>query len=81
MTPSAHNTFRWKIGFLLCMASALNYIYRSTLAILAPPMQVDLKWSDVEDGDITALFVLSYILMCATSRRIIDRIGTRKGFG
>jgi len=80
MIHSVHKTVRWKIGFLLCLASALNYIDRSTLAILAPAIQQDLKWSDADYGDITALFVLSYTLMYAISGRIIDRIGTRKGF-
>lgn len=80
MMHPANKTVRWKIGFLLCMASALNYIDRSALAILAPAIQKDLKWSDADYGDITALFVLSYTLMYAISGRIIDRIGTRKGF-
>jgi hypothetical protein len=47
MIHSIHKTVRWKIGFLLCLASALNYIDRSILAILAPAIQQDLKWLDV----------------------------------
>lgn len=80
MKNSGDTNIRWRIGGLLCLASALNYIDRSTLAILAPAIQQDLNWSDVDYGNITALFVLSYTIMYAISGRIIDRIGTRKGF-
>jgi len=65
---------------LLCFASALNYIDRNTLAILAPTIQKELHWTDVDYANITALFVFSYTVMYAISGRIIDRIGTRKGF-
>jgi ACS family hexuronate transporter-like MFS transporter len=65
---------------LLCFASALNYIDRNTLAILAPAIQKELRWSDADYANITAMFVFSYTLMYAISGRIIDRIGTRKGF-
>jgi ACS family hexuronate transporter-like MFS transporter len=74
-----NKTIRWKIAILLCLASALSYIDRNTLAILAPTIQKELNWSDVDYANITALFVLSYTIMYAVSGRIIDRIGTRKG--
>ncbi len=75
-----NKSFRWKIAILLCFASALSYIDRSTLAILAPTIQKELHWSDIDYANITALFVFSYTIMYAISGRIIDRIGTRKGF-
>lgn len=71
---------RWKIAFLLCLASGLNYLDRNTLAILATTIQKDLNLSDVDYGNITAAFVLSYTIMYAISGRLIDWIGTRKGF-
>ena len=54
-----NKTVRWKIAILLCLASALSYIDRNTLAILAPTIQKELNWSDVDYANITALFVLS----------------------
>jgi ACS family hexuronate transporter-like MFS transporter len=80
MDTSGFQERKWRIGWLLCFASALNYIDRNTLAILAPSIQKELHWSDVDYGNITALFVFSYTIMYAISGRIIDRIGTRKGF-
>lgn len=74
-----NKTVRWKVAALLCFAAALNYIDRNTLAILAPTIQKELGWTDVDYANITALFVFSYTLMYAISGRIIDYIGTRKG--
>ncbi len=75
----SYTSYRWRIALLLCFASALSYIDRNTLAILAPTIQKELNWSDVDYADVTALFVLSYTIMYALSGRFIDRIGTRKG--
>ena len=72
-------SLRWKMAMLLCFASALNYIDRSALAILAPTIQKELHWTDIDYANITALFVFSYTIMYAISGRIIDRIGARKG--
>jgi hypothetical protein len=48
MVLSTKIAFRWKIASLLCFASALNYIDRSTLAILAPTIEKELNWSDID---------------------------------
>ena len=79
LPPNKPRTLRWKIAFLLCLASALNYLDRNTLAILATTIQDDLGFSDVDYGTITAAFVFSYTIMYAITGRIIDRIGTKKG--
>ena len=71
---------RWKIAFLLCMASGLNYLDRNTFAILASTIQSDLGFSDTDYAYITSSFVFSYTIMYAISGRIIDKIGTKKGF-
>lgn len=71
---------RWRIAVLLCLVSGLNCLDRNTLAILASTIQNDLHWTDADYANITAVFVFSYTLMYACSGRIIDRIGTRKGF-
>jgi len=71
---------RWKIAILLCLISGLNCLDRNTLAILASTIQKDLFWTDSDYANITAVFVLSYTLMYAFSGRIVDYIGTRKGF-
>lgn len=73
-------TVRWKIALLLCLVSGLNCLDRNTLAILAATIQAEFNWSDADYANITAVFVFSYTLMYALSGRIIDKIGTKKGF-
>jgi ACS family hexuronate transporter-like MFS transporter len=53
---------------------------RNALAVLASTIQSEFHWSDIDYSNITVCFVISYTIMYALSGRIIDRIGTRKGF-
>ncbi|WP_080903626.1 MFS transporter [Parabacteroides sp. Marseille-P3160] len=71
---------RWRIAILLCLVSGLNCLDRNTLAILASTIQAELNWTDADYANITAIFVFSYTLMYAFSGRIVDKIGTKKGF-
>lgn len=80
LNESKDKPLRWKIAFLLCLASGLNYLDRNTFAILANTIQADIGFSDSEYANITATFVFSYTVMYAISGRIIDWIGTKKGF-
>jgi len=71
---------RWYIAVLLCLASELNYLDRQTLAVLIDTIQKELSLSTANYGEINSWFLISYAVMYAVSGRIIDRIGTRKGF-
>lgn len=76
-----NGNLRWKIALLLCLASGLNALDRNAFAILASTIQGEFNWSDIDYANLTSIFVFSYTLMYALSGKIIDRIGTRKGFG
>lgn len=80
LAGESNNNIRWKIALLICVASALNYMDRNILAILAPVIQKDLNWTDADYAGITSLFVLSYTFMYAISGGIVDRIGTKWGY-
>jgi ACS family hexuronate transporter-like MFS transporter len=71
---------RWYIAFLLCLASALNYLDRQTLSVLKETISKELSLTNADYGKITAWFLASYGVMYAVSGRIIDNIGTRRGF-
>src|SRR5512133_241102 len=78
MRPIQH--LRWYIAFLLCMASALNYLDRQTLSVLIGTIKEELHLTNASYGAINAWFLASYGVMYAVSGRIIDYIGTRRGF-
>lgn len=69
---------RWGIGALLFFVSALNYLDRQVLSVLAPSIQKELHLSDIDYSYITSAFLLSYTIMYAISGRLVDKWGTRK---
>ena len=71
---------RWYIAIMLCLASELNYLDRQTLAVLFGTISKDLNLSSANFGDINSWFLLCYGVMYLVSGRIIDLVGTRRGF-
>lgn len=80
MTKRPIPHLRWYIAILLCLASALNYLDRQTLSVLIDTIKKELSLNNADYGKINAWFLVSYGVMYAVSGRIIDFIGTRKGF-
>ncbi|MEP6508352.1 MAG: MFS transporter [Gemmatimonadales bacterium] len=72
--------YRWTIIALLFFATTINYIDRQVLGILAPTLQIELGWTDVDYGAIVSWFTLAYALGYLGVGRLLDRIGTRLGF-
>jgi ACS family hexuronate transporter-like MFS transporter len=72
--------FRWAICGLLLLAAVINYIDRQVVGILKPTLQHELGWSELDYGDIVFAFQLAYAIGLAFAGRLIDRIGTKRGF-
>jgi ACS family hexuronate transporter-like MFS transporter len=71
---------RWYIVTLLCFSSIINYLDRQTLSVLAKTLQKELHFDNVQYSYMTTSFLVSYIIMYAVSGRLMDRLGTRRGF-
>src|SRR5258706_5305053 len=71
---------RWYIAILLCLATELNYLDRQTLSVLADTIQRELNLTTIDYSHITSSFLVSYAVMYAVSGRVIDIVGTRRGF-
>lgn len=76
--PAGH--WRWVICGLLFLAMTVNYIDRQVIGILKPTLQHQLHWSEVDYSNIIFAFQLAYALGYLLVGRLIDRLGTRKGF-
>ena len=72
--------FRWIILGLLFIATTILYIDRSALGILAPVLQKDIGWTEEQYGIINSVFMIAYALCFIIMGRLIDKIGTRKGY-
>lgn len=71
---------RWWIIGLVCLATIINYIDRSALAIMWPDISKDL---DMDKGDyalILNIFLVAYAIGQSVSGKMFDKIGTRAGF-
>ena len=71
---------RWYICGLLFLATTINYIDRQVLGILAPDLQREIGWSELDYGRIVIAFQSSYAVMMLVTGRIIDVIGSKLGF-
>jgi MFS transporter, ACS family, hexuronate transporter len=72
--------FRWSICALLFFATTINYIDRFVLGILAPVLQKEIGWTDIQYGYIVTAFQASYALGLLIVGRLIDKFGTKIGF-
>jgi hypothetical protein len=73
--------YRWVICALLFFATTINYIDRQVLGILAPDLQKEIGWSELDYGRIVIAFQISYAVMMLVWGRILDRVGTKLGLG
>jgi ACS family hexuronate transporter-like MFS transporter len=80
MSKAPINNLRWYIAVMLCSASTLNYLDRQTLSVLAQTIQRELGLSTVQYSYITTSFLVSYTVMYAVSGRLMDLMGTARGF-
>ncbi len=71
---------RWWICALLFFATTINYIDRQVFAILAPQLQTEIGWSEIEYGYIVTAFQLFYAIGLLLVGKLIDFLGTKKGF-
>lgn len=72
--------FRWFILALLFIATTILYIDRSALGILAPDLQKSIGWTEEQYGIINSVFMVAYAICFIVMGRLIDTIGTRKGY-
>ncbi len=77
---SKMGTYRWRICALLFFATTINYIDRQVLGILAPQLQLEMGWTEIQYGYIITAFQFAYAIGFLLMGNIIDRFGTRKGF-
>lgn len=72
--------FRWTIVALLFFATTINYIDRQVIGILAPVLQKEIGWNDIEYGYIVTAFTAAYAIGLVLMGKFIDAIGTKIGY-
>jgi ACS family hexuronate transporter-like MFS transporter len=72
--------YRWRICALLFFATAISYIDRQVVSILAPQMQEHYGWTEADYGYIVFAFQAAYAIGLLGVGSLMDRLGTRRGF-
>ena len=72
---------RWWILTLLFLATLINYMDRTIFAVLIPVMRGELHIDEQIYGKLTAAFLAAYTIGYLIMGRVIDRLGTKVGFG
>ncbi len=71
---------RWWIVALLFAATAISYLDRQTLAVVAPVLRDELGISNFGYARMVFSFLLAYTAMQPVTGDLVDRVGTRSGF-
>lgn len=72
--------YRWTICALLFFATTINYLDRQVLSLLKPTLEEKFGWSNSDYADIAAVFQFTYAISMLFAGRIIDKLGTKKGY-
>ncbi|MGL5112819.1 MAG: MFS transporter [Flavobacterium sp.] len=72
--------YRWTICGLLFFATTVNYLDRQVLSLLAPSLSEEFGWTNSDYANITAVFQFIYAVSMLFAGRIIDKLGTKKGY-
>jgi ACS family hexuronate transporter-like MFS transporter len=73
--------YRWVVCALLFFATTINYIDRQILALIKPILDDQLKWTNEQFGYTNAFFQLSYAVSLLIFGWIVDKWGTKIGYG
>lgn len=72
--------YRWRVCAMLLAATTINYIDRQVLGVLAPFLQQEIGWTEIQYGYIVTAFQAAYAIGLLCSGAIIDRLGIRAGY-
>ena len=80
LLSQAVSHYRWVICALLFFATSINYMDRQIIALLKPLLQREIGWDEVGYSNIIFGFQLAYAIGLLFAGKIMDWLGTRKGF-
>lgn len=69
----------WVLCYLLCLLTALSFLDRQVLSVLAPTITAELHMSSVVYSHVLFAFLVAYTAMFVLGGYMVDRIGTSRG--
>lgn len=71
---------RWWVIGLIAVATVINYIDRSALAIMWPSISEDLGMTHADYAILLNVFMIAYAIGQALTGKLFDKVGTKIGF-
>ena len=72
--------YRWTICALVFFATTVNYLDRQVISLLKSVLSEDLKWNDGDYANVEIAFKLAYSFGMLIAGRVVDMLGTKKGY-
>jgi ACS family hexuronate transporter-like MFS transporter len=69
----------WVLCGFLFLATALSFLDRQVLSVLAPSLTKDLRMDNTDYSRVVSAFVFAYTVMFAAGGWLVDRLGTVRG--
>jgi MFS transporter, ACS family, hexuronate transporter len=74
------HSLRWEIATLICAAIAISYFDRQTLPVAIAAIQKEIPITNTQFASLQTAFLLAYAFMYAAGGKLVDALGTRKGY-
>ena len=71
---------RWRLAILVSIAIAIGYLDRQTLPVAVHSISEDIPLSNAQFSALQSAFLFSYALMYAGGGKLVDLLGTQRGF-
>ena len=71
---------RWRIAIIVSAAIAISYLDRQTLPVAVQAISKDIPLTNGQFSALQSAFLFSYALMYAGGGKLVDLLGTRRGF-
>ncbi|POR45791.1 ACS family hexuronate transporter-like MFS transporter [Paraburkholderia eburnea] len=78
---AATGRYRWTICAMMFFATTINYMDRQMLGLLAPLLQKDIGWTQVQYAETVMVFTVAYALGLAVFGRIADKVAEKGVYG
>src|SRR5437879_2271694 len=79
MTPPS--PLRWRMITLAFLATMINYLDRQTLSVAAPTLREQFHMSNEVYSRVVTAFLFADTILNGASGPLIDKLGTRVGYG
>jgi ACS family hexuronate transporter-like MFS transporter len=76
----ASPTLRWRIAVLVSAAIAISYLDRQTLPVAIKAIEREIPVTNQQFSLLQTAFLVTYAFMYAAGGRLLDALGTRRGF-